>query len=125
MSYEGYCQIIGVCGHYYENSDTYNYDEETPEKKCQYCGADRAFENAVDQTNNPSDGFIDFNKHFLLTAAVVDVCNLGHQHIVIYSTYRIPTKEEAEKFREYTCPNGTHNCKRLHFGCSDECDKIV
>src|ERR1019366_5234484 len=99
MSYEGYSQLIGVCGHYWTDGNIYNYDE-TSEKKCPYCDADGAFENAVDQTNNPCDGFIDFDKHFLLTAAVVDVCNLGHQHIVAQATYRVPTKEEAQSFRE-------------------------
>jgi hypothetical protein len=100
MSYVGYEQLIGTCGHYYENHNIYDYGE-TSERKCPVCGADGAFENQVDQTNNPSDGIIDFEKHFLLTAAEYETCNLGHKHMTKAATYRIPTKGEAKKFRIY------------------------
>jgi hypothetical protein len=110
MSYEGYTQLIGTCGHYWNDNDIYSY-KETAENKCPACGADAAFKNAVDQTNNPCDGIIDFDKHFLFFVAEYDTCNLGHKHLTNQARYRIPTKEEAEPFREYACQNSTHSCK--------------
>lgn len=98
MSYEGYDQNICVNGHYYE-ADQYDYDS-----MC-YCGAKSGWFNSVDQTNShsPNDGIVPIEKLkvFLISAEEKETCNLGHSHITKQALYRVPTREETEKLREY------------------------
>jgi endogenous inhibitor of DNA gyrase (YacG/DUF329 family) len=122
MSYEGYSQLLCLNGHLFHCNNIYNYDD-TSDKKCPTCGAQVIFENDVDQTNNPRDGYIDFEKHFLIEKAFGKMCDMGHWHQTEPAKYRIPTKEEVESFREYACDHsGTHNCKQsgLHETCDEE-----
>lgn len=101
MSWEGYYQCLCQDGHYFENHDIYDYSE-LGDQKCPHCGKEAVFENQVDQTNNPADGIIDFNKHFLIEAAYGKICDMNHWHQTMPAKYRIPTMEEADKVREYT-----------------------
>lgn len=92
MSYEGREQHICENGHRYDAPCNYG------ESDLCHCGAKSAWCNRVDDTNGDEYGFIvseEFKK-LLITAEVVETCNLGHAHVTKEATYRLPN------FRELT-----------------------
>lgn len=102
MSYEGYEQHICENGHYFNVPCTYSFEEETAE--CPECKAPSAWMNMVNDTNCDSYGIIPDNilrEHFLLSPEETQTCNLGHVHITKQEQFRIPTKDETNKFRYY------------------------
>ena len=98
MSYEGHTQVICSNGHYFER-DAYN------KMKC-FCQADDAWINEVDDTNCDSCGIIPMESlsKFLIQPEVQEQCSLGHTHVVLEATYRIPTVAEI-KYLECTWDN--------------------
>ena len=106
MSYEGFVQIICGNGHYFTVNamdEMYIYGDDVV---CHLCSAKQAWRNSVDDTNCESYGIIRNMEQFLITPAKVEVCNLGHNHIVGWDIFRIPTKEETENAREFLDPDG-------------------
>lgn len=102
MSYEGTEQHICENGHLWEQGCTYSMDES--DSHCPYCKAKSAFCNQIDDTNCDQIGIIDqadWDAHFLVKAAVVKECNLGHKHTIEQAIYRVPTRAEAERYRQY------------------------
>lgn len=77
MSYEGREQHICSNGHLFEMDG---------------CKAKSVWENMIDDTNGGSVGEImesEFNK-LLISPAVIETCNLGHQHQTSPAIYKIP-----------------------------------
>lgn len=98
MSYEGYEQCICKNGHYYER------DCWAEDAVCGTCKEESAWYNPVDQTNGPSQGEIPYEtlkEKFLVKTAVVQVCNLNHEHQIEPAIFRIPTRREVEPLRVY------------------------
>lgn len=106
MSYEGYVQQLCTNGHY-SQADAY-----ADGFACVDCGAEIAWTNAVDETNCDSFGYIppeEFKK-ILVKEETVEVCNLGHAHITSPAVYRIPAKDELQRYhRDYR----TNNLEKL------------
>lgn len=104
MSYSGYEQHFCKNGHYYE-ADIFYFTSGYPEI-CPVCKQPSALVNSVDCTNGYNDGMIPpkFLEELLISPEVKEVCNLGHEHIVKYATYRIPTEDELDKIRVYGEP---------------------
>lgn len=101
MSYEGYIQHLCANGHRFDTAADYAFCEQ--EHKCSECGTLSVFQNDVDDTNGESVGVIadeDWER-FKISEDVVEMCNLGHIHLMKAATYRIPTKEELEEVRSY------------------------
>ena len=94
MSYEGHVQCLCSKGHLTE------IDCRDKNQVCD-CGEKFDFWNSVDDTNCEGNGKLHFDKHFLLSAAKMEVCNKGHQHEVEPATYRHPTDEEVENLATY------------------------
>src|SRR5690348_692216 len=99
MSYEGYEQNICANGHLYNSNDVYHMGDS--HAACPHCDAACAFSNSVDDTNCNSFGIILDWSSFLVTEAVFEKCNIGHQHLVTEAVYRIPTKEEAKALQHF------------------------
>lgn len=99
MSYEGYVQVLCENGHLFV-TDAY-YDEQT--LVCSRCPASGVFFNHVDETNGPPQGEIPAEewKQFEIAPERKERCNLGHEHVLEYARYRVPTAEELEKVRKY------------------------
>jgi hypothetical protein len=96
MSWEGFAQVICQNGHYCR------VDADCDE--CPICHAELAWINIVDDTNCESAGEIPqdlLDKHFLVTPAKIEICNLGHPHIIEHAIYRIPTKEESDPLQHW------------------------
>jgi len=105
MSYEGRIQVICQNGHYGVREASYDLD--TEEASCQ-CGAKLAWFNSVDDTNCEAWGEIPetvLQEKFMVSDEMVQVCNLGHSHIVIPRIYRVPSEEEAKALRTFR-PDG-------------------
>ena len=98
MSYEGYEQHICKNGHRFDTGCSF-WSETAP--KCDICKAESAFSNAVDTTNCDEYGCIVDWSSLLLTAEVVETCNLEHMHVTKHETYRIPSEEEHTNLRTY------------------------
>ena len=83
MSYEGYTQKLCAAGHLRE-VDAYDWDAPV---KCG-CGEPFVWSHEVDQTNGDGAPYsLEFDK-----AALTEVCNMGHHHVVRECTYKIPGK---------------------------------
>jgi hypothetical protein len=83
MSYEGYTQKLCANGHLRE-ANCYDDFAET----CG-CGAPFVWSHEVDETNCEGEPYpLEFDK-----AAVTEVCNMGHHHVVRECTYKIPGRE--------------------------------
>ena len=94
MSYEGHIQCLCSKGHLTE------IDCRDEDQVCD-CGEKFDFFNDVDDTNCEGNGKLHFDKHFLLSAAKLEVCDKGHQHEVEPAVYRYPTDEEVENLFTY------------------------
>lgn len=80
MSYEGYVRVLCSQGHV-RVWDAY---EDRPEQ-CS-CGSPFVWFRGVDQTNcDGEDPPLE-----VATPAVTKVCDMGHEHVVVEATYRIP-----------------------------------
>lgn len=93
MSYEGHVQQLCSNGHYL-TADAYS------DNLACACGAGIAWSNSVDDTNGDSFGVIppeEFEK-ILVQEAVVETCNLGHNHVTSLAVYRIPQEGELQRF---------------------------
>lgn len=102
MRYEGYEQHICEHGHYFENRDIYRMDDEPV--LCPQCMGKSAWFNSVNETNGPTQGEIpmkELEERFLLCPARKERCNLGHEHEVESSIFRIPSREQTNKFRKH------------------------
>jgi len=100
MSYEGHHQFLCANGHLWSAPENYGTEEYEP---CPYCKAEIAFDNPVDDTNGDEYGVIppeEWEK-LLVSKAVYETCNLGHQHCTMEAVYRIPTNEEAQTLRHF------------------------
>ena len=103
MSYRGLEQVICKNGHYFEREDSgYYYDP----AKCS-CGAEDGWNNWVNDVTGKMLGVVE-PAPFLISEPVVEVCNLGHSHVVKQAVYRVPTKEETDPLRT-TYPNTSSN----------------
>jgi hypothetical protein len=106
MSYEGYEQLLCANGHYSENHNIYNYDDQFA-NKCgvEGCEADIIWENDVNTTNGSFDFDIDeggnetsiridgYVELELLTEAQMCVCKCcNNQHEKTTATYKLPEK---------------------------------
>lgn len=103
MSYEGSIQVLcanGHCNHIPEDYQGGPWEKGSVVRKCHNCGVDVVWANHVDETNGPPQGIIDMTP-FLVSPEVKERCNLGHEHVVKEALYRIPSKEEAKKARQY------------------------
>lgn len=97
MSYEGREQHICSNGHLFEMDCQYNMYSEDRSTYCpEYgCKAKSVWENMIDDTNGGSGGSVgeimesEFNK-LLISPAVIETCNLGHQHQTSPAIYKIP-----------------------------------
>lgn len=94
MSYEGSVQCLCPKGH------LTNIGCNDKDTTC-HCGLKFDFWNDVNDTNCEGRGKLHFDKHFLLSPAKIEVCNLKHQHEVEPATYRHPTEEEVINFETY------------------------
>lgn len=102
MSYEGHEQCICALGHYYER-DAYDEDGICPDCKCS-----AAWVNSIDDTNCECYGVIPYDilkKHYLISAAVNETCNLGHVHQKSQDVFRIPG-DETKQYRCYNLGDG-------------------
>ena len=101
MGWDGYQQNICANGHSGDSSgdDGLYYSSNEEDIKC-HCGAKYIWWNLVDTTNGSFnvdaegnetseriDGFVELEQ---LTAAVTEVCSLGHVHVTQAATYKIP-----------------------------------
>jgi len=105
MSYEGYEQCICEKGHYFENSNVYQWDVA---EGCD-CGAPTVFTNAVDETNGEAYGEIPFEemRKLKLADAMVETCPCcGSAKTLHPPRYRVPTAEELKNIRYYRASNG-------------------
>ncbi len=100
MSYEGYDQCLCKNGHLSEFDCSASYYDED-DRKCPNCGEEIVFTNSVDQTNGEYYGkILDLTwLHLQISPAKEEVCNLGHTHVMEEARYRVPTKEELNRFR--------------------------
>ncbi len=96
MSYEGYSQNLCSKGHYWEADESYNGKIST----CKFRNTEPVWSNPVDDTNCESYGEIDMEA-LRTNLAVLQKCNLGHDHEMTSATYRIPTDEETTQLRCY------------------------
>lgn len=91
MSYEGYSEHICTEGHYYTR-DAYAFNE-----TC-HCGAESAWENMVDQTNDNGYSFVDFGLREK-TATKMKTCECcGHTKQIEQATYHIPTEQDMDAY---------------------------
>lgn len=90
MSYEGIEQYLCLNGHEFY-TDCWADEAEIV---CQHCGEKPIWGHSIDQTN----GIIEGNQCTYEVALevkepdVVEVCSLGHSHIIKPATYKIPEK---------------------------------
>ena len=94
MSFEGYYQVLCENGHY----TAFDVFDEPEKQECGICGASRAWENLVDQTNGSYDddsvtridGHVDLE---MVNDGVLDRCvTCGQPTAVEPPKYRIPEK---------------------------------
>lgn len=90
MSWEGFYQSICENGHRFDH-----YDEES---KCYICESPHIWINVVDDTNCSSVGMIRDFSPVMILPEIMEVCNLGHKHIKQHATYRVPQKNELERW---------------------------
>lgn len=119
MSYEGHEQLWCPKGHYYVTPDNHygSYDQ-----KCPSCGAAPKVMNPVNDTNCDSWGAL---LPVVSVPAVVQTCNLGHEHVIVPARYKIPTKKQlliARKKGSYP-PGRCEQCGHPQFTCL--CAKIA
>ena len=93
MSFEGYDQLLCSQGHL-SIADCYDSVELYSKNELCRCGEVFVFRHIVDQTNgydetNPDNCDMKFEE---ITPEEVEVCNLGHEHIIKEATYRIPER---------------------------------
>jgi transcription elongation factor Elf1 len=93
MSFEGYYQVVCKNGHYH-TMDAYSPDDGMG---CPFCGAPKAWENVVDETNgsfddggNRIDGFVFLRAKRDAKTCICDKC--GHEHEVEPAIFEIPDK---------------------------------
>lgn len=89
MSYEGRIQCLCRNGH------RFTLDAYSEANNC-HCSARIVFHNDVDDTNGEACGEIPNHcwEQLIISPEEVEVCNLGHRHIMKEALYRPPTPGE-------------------------------
>lgn len=98
MSYEGREQHICENGHLFEIDCQYSFDDNHV-TQCIYCSGHSVWQNYIDDTNGESFGEVlhsEFEK-ILISPTKFEVCNLGHNHLILPAVYRIPGSNELEQ----------------------------
>lgn len=88
MSFEGYYQTLCSKGHL-SCFDIwgFGYENSISEIKCR-CGEGMVFSHLVDETNGEGERYpFEIN-----TPAKIEICNLGHTHVITEVTYKIPKR---------------------------------
>lgn len=96
MSCEGRLQILCKNGHYFIEEDNDGYSDQT--EICPDCGEPIEWTNCVDDTNCEAYGYIDM-KQFLVEPEVIEICELGHEHLTKRARFRIPSDQEMEQLQ--------------------------
>ena len=101
MSYEGFEQHLCTNGHYWEEDSSYAETDNV----CPFCKTPSVWYNCVDETNCEGVGYIPMQA-LLVTPAIKQTCNLGHEHVITPEVYRIPSNDEMDKMRTIRDKNG-------------------
>jgi len=98
MSYEGFSQVLCEKGHYH-TINCYNTPHDWDEWKCD-CGAKKAHENMVNETNGESVGYIEMER---IVHQKCDKCNstLEQKYKVPDNYEKILKKRAVERWQGY------------------------